>query len=54
MEDRPAVKERVTLMKEHRPVEREYVVSGSSPVGGPGCLGKLFEQPQVLREQSWG
>jgi hypothetical protein len=27
-EDRPVVKERVEMIKEHRPVEKEFVVSG--------------------------
>lgn len=27
MEDRPVVKERVTYLREHRPVEKAYVVS---------------------------
>jgi len=28
VEDRPVVKERVTRMREHHPVEKEFVVSG--------------------------
>ena len=30
-EDRPVVKERVELIKEHRPVEKEFVVSRAAP-----------------------
>ena len=42
VEDRPQVKERVTLMKEHRPVETEYVVSVEK--GADVCRETLFSK----------
>ncbi len=39
-EDRPVVKERVEQILEHRPVEKEFVVSG-----GAGLWQECFEQP---------
>ena len=48
-EDRPVVKERVTRMREHHPVEKEFVVSSACPA----CLHRPL-RALVLDFLIWG
>ena len=50
VEDRPVVKERVELVQEHRPMEKEFVV-GSEGVGGSAVAAteKLRRTPQLAK-----